>query len=84
MERRKCSGRGRGSGFGLDIDANAHVVYWNQDPSARFSGCLGRVNADGSDARCLDDGDSLFRGVRVDDSAVALGILVPGAAYSKA
>jgi hypothetical protein len=56
--------------FGLEIDANAHVVYWDQDPSPRFPGCLGRANADGTDGRCLDQGNAQFRGVRVDDTAV--------------
>lgn len=56
--------------FGQEIDANAHVVYWDQDPSTRFAGCVGRANADGTDGRCLDQGNAQFRGVRVDDTAV--------------
>jgi len=41
-----------------------------QNPSSPHPGCLGRANADGTDGRCLDEGQSSFNAVRVDDTAV--------------
>ena len=55
---------------GGDLDANQGVVYWNESPYDRFPGCLGRANPDGTDGRCLDQGDHQYQGVRVDDAAV--------------
>jgi hypothetical protein len=53
-----------------DIDAHSGVVYWNESASDQHPGCLGRANADGSDVRCLDEGNFKLQAVRVDDDAV--------------
>jgi hypothetical protein len=55
---------------GADVDVNGGRVYWNQSPDGTYPGCLGSANLDGTDGRCLDDGDHRYNGVRADDMAV--------------
>jgi len=38
--------------------------------ASQFPGCLGSANLDGTDGKCLDEGDHTYAGVRVDESAV--------------
>jgi hypothetical protein len=45
-------------------DANGGRVYWRQD------GCVGSGNLDGTDNRCLDQGDHVYGTVAVDDANV--------------
>jgi len=46
------------------LDANGGRVYWWQE------GCVGSGRLDGSDNRCLDQGDHVYGGVAVDDASV--------------
>ena len=49
---------------GDDVDISHGRVYWNQ------SGCLGSANIDGTDRKCVDEGNHDYAGVRVDETAV--------------
>jgi len=45
-------------------DANGGRIYWVRE------GCVGSGNLDGTDNRCLDEGDHRYGGVAVDDASV--------------
>jgi hypothetical protein len=54
----------------VDLDAQGGVAYWAQAASAGSPSCIGRANADGTDARCLDSAGTAYLAVRVDDTAI--------------
>jgi hypothetical protein len=55
---------------GLDVDVNGGRVYWSQSPTRQYPGCLGSANLDGTDGKCLDEGQRGYGTVRVDDRNV--------------
>jgi hypothetical protein len=55
---------------GDDVDISHGRVYWNQSRTDQSPGCLGSANIDGTDRKCLDEGDHGYGGVRVDETAV--------------
>jgi len=55
---------------GREVDISQGRVYWTQDRTGQYPGCIGSANLDGTDAFCVDQGDHTYAGVRVDDSAV--------------
>lgn len=59
-----------GAPNGTDLDLKDGRVYWNQDQTRDFPGCIGVANYDGTDGHCLDEGAHTYRGVRVDDDSV--------------
>jgi hypothetical protein len=59
-----------GAPNGDDVDINHGRIYWNQSRTDQFPGCLGSANLDGTDGKCLDEGDHSYADVRVDESAV--------------
>jgi hypothetical protein len=58
-----------GAPNGDDVDISHGRVYWTQSANSQFPGCLGSANLDGTDGKCLDDGQHVFAEVRVDESA---------------
>ncbi|HEY6909101.1 MAG TPA: hypothetical protein VI356_07015 [Myxococcales bacterium] len=56
--------------WGGDIDISHGRIYWNQVPFGQFEGCLGTARLDGTDARCLEQGQHLDGTVRVDENYV--------------
>jgi hypothetical protein len=62
--------QGSSTSFRDDVDAHSGVVYWNDSAADQHPGCVHRANADGTEHRCLDEGNFESRAVRVDDTAV--------------
>jgi hypothetical protein len=60
----------RGAPNGDDVDISHGRVYWNQSRTDQGPGCLGSANIDGTDPKCVDEGDHDYAGVRVDETAV--------------
>jgi len=59
-----------GAPNGSDVDISQGRVYWSQSATTQFPGCVGSANLDGIDGRCLEQGQHVYGGVKVDDSAV--------------
>jgi hypothetical protein len=55
---------------GSDIDISHGRMYWNQGPWQQYPGCLGSANLDGTDGKCLDQGQHNYDGVKVDEEHV--------------
>ncbi|HMC69357.1 MAG TPA: hypothetical protein VKJ07_09405, partial [Mycobacteriales bacterium] len=58
------------TGPGSDIDMSHGRMYWNQRPWQQAPGCLGSANLDGTDGKCLDQGEHNYDGVKVDEGHV--------------